>query len=83
MIMSASTHPYPVSNRPFTLASPTVSSTPAVATSLSDDFELKNAAQAASASTMIGRAERVLVQRMRGKDVELDLLTTYATVTRK
>ena len=81
MIMSASTHPYPVSNRPFTLASPTVSSTPAVATSVSDDFELKNAAQAASATTMIGRAERVLVQRMRGNDVDLDSLTTYATVT--
>ena len=81
MIMSASTHPYPVSNRPFTLASPTVSTTPAAAAKVSDDFELKNAAQAASATTMIGRAERVLVQRMRGKDVDLDSLTTYATVT--
>ncbi len=81
MIMSASTHPYPVSNQPFTLSSATRSATSPTSLDSTDRFELKNAVQAASAATMMGRAERVLVQQLRGQDIDLDTLSTYGTVT--
>lgn len=84
MVMSASSHPYPISNFPFAVEVPTSASTSAAMTSTRpsvDSFELKNVAQAASSRTMIGRAERALAQSGRGTRVDLNSLSTYATVT--
>ena len=84
MVMSASSHPYPTSNLPFVVpARPTseVVATAGISDRKIDRFELKNAAQAASASTMIGQAERVLKEGARGQDIALSTLSTYGTVT--
>jgi len=84
MVMSASSHPYPSSNLPFVLSSPALAETPNEAglnVRKVDDFELKNVAQAASAATMIGQAEKVLKQRLRGESVKLSTLSTFGTVT--
>ena len=82
MILSSSTHPYPLTNTPFSLERPDRDAPKHSSADItSDGFELKNVPQAASPQSMMGRVERLLKAGNRSSDISLSSLTTYGTVT--